>query len=463
MDGIGAKIIMTSLTDLFDNKNDVQSSSSQLIVKDFFQQQFKPYTIYDTQRSIANVIDGLKITQRKVLYTLLNRGNTSIKVAQLASSVAYETCYHHGEQGISNIICLMAQDFTGSNNINLLEPDGQFGNRLSNVPAAARYIFTKLMPITKTIFRKDDDLILDYLYDDGQRIEPKFYLPILPMILINGSQGIGTGFASKIFSYNPNDVKRDIINILKNNPRTKLMPWYKNYKGTISQGDAPNQWISKGDLEIVNTTTIRITELPIGYYLDDIKSTLSKLKEKDIIKDYDDNSTESGFDIEVTVPRTTTALSIDKLYELFKLSSKDTENLTLWNVNDKLQVFNNASEIIKYFVDFRLTKYESRRLALIEQTKSLIQDLEERIRFINFYLNNTDVFKNTNKKDLFKLLTTNNFINIDGLLSMQIYSLTKDKIAELHNKLSLEKKELKGLEKTNATEMYLKDLEDLTL
>lgn len=451
---------MTNLNNLFSDKP-ASDNSSTLTVKKFFKKQFKPYAVYDTERSIANVIDGFKTTQRKIFYTCNIRSNTDIKVAQLSSQVAYETAYHHGEQGIAGTICLMAQNFTGSNNINLLEPIGQFGNRLSNVPAAARYIFTSLTPISKLLFKKDDELILNHLYDDTQKIEPEFYLPILPMILINGSQGIGTGFASKVLSYNPNDIKEDILNILKGNTRKKLIPWYKGFKGTISSGENNNQWAFKGILEIVNGTTIRISELPIGYYLDDIKTILSKLKDKGFIKDYDDNSTETGFDIEVTVPRTTTAMPLEKLYELFKLVSKDTENLTLWNVDKNIQIFKDASAIVDYFVQYRLIRYEDRRLALIKELEILIKDLEEKIRFINFYLNNTNVFKNTGKKELFSLLKENGFIEIDRLLSMQIYSLTKDKIAELDTKLLNEKKNLVKLMKSTAKAMYIKELEEL--
>lgn len=432
-------------------------------IKQFFESQFKSYAVYDSERSIANCIDGQKITARKVLYTCANRGNSDIKVAQLCSQVAYETAYHHGELGIGGVICNMAADYAGANNVNLLEPIGQFGSRLSPIPAAPRYIFTKLTPSFRLLFKKEDDLILNHNYDDDQKIEPKFYLPILPVVLINGSSGIGTGFASKVLSYNPKDIKDDILAILKNKKRKSLTPWYNKFTGEIFSGENDNQWIIKGKLEIVNTTTIRITELPIGTYLDDIKETLAKLKEKDIIKDYDDNSTEQGFNIEVTCPRTTTSLPIEKLYDYFKLISKDTENLTLWNANDKLQVFKSASDIVDYFTNFRLDKYEERRLALIKVVEEEILDLDEKIRFINFYLENTGVFRNTPKKELIELLTKNEFVSPDKLLSMPIYNLTKDKIEEIQKTLENKIQYLNTLQEDNATSMYVRELEELKL
>jgi DNA topoisomerase-2 len=430
-------------------------------VKDFFETQYKTYATYDSERSIANVIDGQKITARKVLFTSAKRSNTEIKVAQLCSQVAYETAFHHGEVGIAGVICNLAQSFAGSNNVNLLEPIGQFGSRLSSIPAAARYIFTKLTPEFRLLFKKEDDLIIDYNYDDEQQIEPKFYVPILPVVLLNGTQGIGTGFASKVLSYNPTDIKNDIISILKNEPRKKLIPWYKGFNGTITPGENDNQWIITGKLEITNTTTIKITEIPVGTYLDDIKSTLSKLKEKGIIKDYDDDSTVDGFDIEVTVPRTTTSLPIDKLYELFKLVSKDTENLTLWNTNHKLQVYDSVSEIVRYFVDYRLLKYEERRLKQIELlNEDLIWSLEKQ-RFIQFYIENSKLFASKSKKELEQLLVDNSFIQIDNLLQIRIYNLTKDDIDKLDSYINKLNKDISTLSKTTPQKMYLKELEDL--
>ena len=436
--------------------------SVKITIDDFFETQHRPYAIYDTARSIANVVDGQKITSRKVLHTCLIRTNEQIKVAQLCSQVAYETEYHHGEAGIGGVICNLAQDFTGSNNINLLEPIGQFGSRLSPIPAAHRYIFTKLSQSFKTIFKDEDRVILEHLYEDDKKIEPKYFLPIIPVILINGSQGIGTGYASKVLSYNPTDLKNDIIAILNGTERTTLIPWYKGYRGLISSGDNPNQWVFKGKLEIVNSTTIRITELPIGMFLDDIKAVLNKLKESDDIRDYDDNSTENGFDIEVKVARTTSAMNLDALYTKFKLISRDTENLTLWDVSGKLQNFLNASSIVDYFVNFRLVKYEERRLKWIDIVKLEISDLTEKIRFIDFYIENSNHFKNLSKPELLKYLQSNGFINGDKLIMMPIYSLTKDKIAELNTSLKTKEKELKRLIGTTAKKMYMSELNSLT-
>ena len=146
----------------------------ELHVQEFFETQYRQYSNYDNERSIPNLLDGLKITTRKIIYTCIKNNITKeFKVAQLASSVAFETAYHHGEAGIGSVICNLAQNFVGSNNFNYLEPEGQFGSRLSPTPAAHRYIFTYLSKNFRTFFKKDDELILEQLYDDDQLIEPK--------------------------------------------------------------------------------------------------------------------------------------------------------------------------------------------------------------------------------------------------------------------------------------------------
>src|SRR5574343_364167 len=412
-----------------------------MYIKEFFETYYKPYTIYDTERSIADAIDGLKITQRKVIATCIKKNiTTDYKVAQLGSLVSGEMSYHHGESGVADVISKMAQDFTGSNNINLLVPEGQFGNILSPIPSAPRYIFTYLSDNFRKLFKKEDDLILEFLYDDNEKIEPKRYIPIIPMVLVNGTKGVGTGYASKVFNYNPKDIKQDILCALNGKKRVKLTPFYKDYTGTISQGENANQWLFKGKLEVVNSTVIKITELPIGVYQDDYLEVLKKLKEQGLIKDYDDNSTvKDRFNIEISVPRTTSSMSIDKLYETFKLISKDTENLTLWGVDGKLKIFNSTTEIIDYFIEYRLIKYEERRIALLKQSTDTIFDLEQKIRFINFYLKNHKVFKESSKKELIELLEKNKFVYIDKLLNMNIWNLTKDKIEQLQKDLDDEK------------------------
>lgn len=431
---------------------------AQLTTKDFFNTQYRSYSVYDNQRSIPNLIDGLKISQRKCLYTCVKKNIVKeFKVAQLASSVAFETAYHHGEQGLGGVICGLAQNFVGSNNYNFLEPVGQFGSRLSPIPAAHRYIFTHLSKNFREFFKKEDDIILDYLYDDEQQIEPKYFIPIIPGILINGSEGIGTGFASKIFPRNVDEVKSYIKESLCGTEYTKpLLPYFEGFKGKVLQIES-NKYELYGCLARINTTTIKITELPPGMYLDDIKKQLNKLVESGFIKDYDDNSTEETFDIDVYVPRTTlNENSDDDLLNKFKLISTITENLTCWLDNGKLKKFESVTDIIDYFIQFRLDRYTYRISRLIEHILGDISSLSEKIRFIYFYLNNVDEFKNNSKLELFLLLEENSFN--EDMLNMKIYNLTRDKIKELESALKELNKRRSVLEKTTNLDLYLKEL-----
>lgn len=434
----------------------------EITIDRVFQEQYRPYANYDNERSIPNLIDGLKITQRKVLYTcLLKNISNEIKVAQLASSVAFETHYHHGEAGIGGVICNLAQNFVGSNNLNWLEPIGQFGSRLSPVPAAHRYIFTKLSSNFRKYFKKEDDLILEYLYEDEYKIEPKYFIPVLPGILLNPSQGIGTGFASMILPRNPKELSEYISMAITKDyfKEFKLLPYFEGFKGTVERSETEsNKYFIQGCFERINATQIKITELPVGMYLDDIKKQLNKLVDLGEIKDYEDNSTEEGFDIDVFYQRGILNNLLDEtLYDRLKLKTSVTENLTCWLPTGKLRKFDYVSQIIDYFIAWRLQKYEERRQAVIGSIQSDIDNLQDKIRFIYFYLDNTAKFKNASKLELIAILEEECFST--DMLDMKIWNLTKDKILELETNLKKLKSTKKELEKTTNVTMYMKELE----
>jgi DNA topoisomerase-2 len=433
----------------------------EITIERLFQEQYKPYANYDNERSIVNLIDGLKITQRKVLYTcLLKNVNSEMKVAQLASSVAYETQYHHGEQGIAGVICNLAQDFTGSNNLNWLDPIGQFGSRLSPVPAAARYIFTKLSKNFRLYFRKEDDIILEHLFEDDFKIEPNFFVPILPGVLLNNSLGIGTGFASTILSRDPKELAKYIkAKLSGSSKKFQLLPHFRGFKGSVTRLDN-NKYQIKGSICRINATQVKITELPVGMYLDDIKKQLNKLVENNSIKDYEDNSTEEGFDIDVFYQRgILNSMEDDTILEKLKLVTTVTENLTCWLPTGKLRKFGSVNEIIDYFIDWRLGKYTDRIDKLIEILDSDIVELNERIRFIYFYLGNVNRFKNASKIELFSILEENNFDS--KLLDMKIWNLTGDRIIELEQKVKSLVEQKVELQETTNIVLYAKELEQI--
>ena len=271
------------------NRNSyLDTSKSNVQYEEFIHKELIHFSKYDCDRSIPNLMDGLKISLRKILFSVFKRNLTQcIKVSQLSGYVSEHSCYHHGEESLNQAIVGMAQNFVGSNNINLLYPDGQMGTRLlgGKDSASPRYIFTRLTTITKLIYPEADNHILNYLDDDGTPVEPLFYAPIIPMILVNGSKGIGTGFSTDIMCYNP----LDIITYLKcklNNLvyEEEFIPYYDGFKGRIEKV-CENKFMIKGVYEKIGTDKIHISELPIGYWTQDLKELLETLMESTLAKD----------------------------------------------------------------------------------------------------------------------------------------------------------------------------------
>ena len=430
----------------------------------FFNTAFKDFSLYDNVRSIPKLTDGLKPAQRKAIYGTLTRGEHAglIQVERLASVVAAATDYHHGTGSMASTIVGMANNYAGSNNLNLFVPEGQFGSRLTAESAAHRYIETKLSEHFRTLFPKADDAILEHHEVDGEKIEPKTYAPLLPMVLVNGAQGTGTGHACLILSYNPKDIVAATLHVLNGKKLKRgLVPWFNGFNGDVARNDETGQVVITGKLEVVNSTTIKITELPIGTYLDQYKDHLNKLEDNGFIKDYEDRSTEEKFDFTITCPRSTTVLDETELYKKFRLVSRDTENFTVWGIDGVLKRFDTAEDLIEAFVPWRLDMMEKRRQHIIADLREQVRFASEVIRFIKFYLANVKVFRDTGKKDLVQLLLDNKFVDYDRLLSMAIWSLTKDRIAELEKKLGDLKAELAKFENDTAVEMYKRELKAL--
>lgn len=198
-----------------------------------------------------------------------------IKVAQLAGAVAELSSYHHGEVSLMGTIVGLAQDFVGSNNLNLLMPYGQFGTRLSGGKdaASARYIFTALSPLARRVIHEEDDAILNYLYEDNQKIEPLWYIPIIPMVLINGAEGIGTGWSTKVPNYDIHEVIANLRRMLDGVDPLPMLPSYRGYNGRIVEV-GENRYVFFGEIAVLDDQTVEITELPIKVWTQYYKETV---------------------------------------------------------------------------------------------------------------------------------------------------------------------------------------------
>lgn len=436
-------------------------------ISTFFNEDYLQYAMYDSYRACASYIDGCKPTARKVLHTISKFNiNSKLKVNQLASKVSEDTCYLHGEGSMCGVIVNLAQNFIGSNNMNLLDPNGSFGTRFNQSAAAARYIFTKKSDYFDKLINKEDFNVLQKQSFEGQEIEPKFFVPVLPLLLVNGSEGIGNGYAQKILPRDPKDIIKFLTEVLtKGEYTTKLNPHFVGYKGKVKTTSDGKVKIY-GKLEKVNTTTIRITEVPPNYDLDSYIKVLSSLREDHIIKNFKDYSDNDEFKFDIQVDRETGAKTEEELYELFKLIKSLTENFTCIDENNKIREFKNAYDLIIAYMKIRLQYYKLRKEFILNKLNQEMKLLLNRVNFIKLILSNDIIINKKSKDDIEKQLIKNNLDKIedsyDYLLSMPLYSLTKEKIEELINKVRARKDQIKDLSNKTAKDLWLEDLKELS-
>ena len=467
----------------------------------------------DNARSIPHFMDGMKPSQRKVLFSCFKKKlHSELKVAQLAGYIAEKSCYHHGEASLTQTIIGMAQNFVGSNNINLLSPCGQFGTRAQGGKDAAspRYVFTKLEPITRCIFHPDDDAILNYLHDDGTSIEPESYMPIIPMLLVNGSDGIGTGWSTSVPTYNPRDLIENLKRLLKGEMMEEMHPWYRGFNGDIrskSGRDAAN-YSMYGNIEQIDDSTILISELPIGKWTHDYKQFLESMviggpgvaegaaPTSMIVKDFKENHTDTTVLFTVTMPpEKIVEASNEKggIHKKFKLeTSIATSNMHAFNFDNHIQKFEGAEEIMNSFYNVRLEYYEKRKAYLVSKFKEEWDRLDNKVRFILAVVNGTIVVSNRKRDELLKELKSKGFQTFmpikktaneedetgttdveavqdesdlakgyDYLLSMRLWNLTMEKVQTLTSERDAKRAQLDELEATAASDIWLNDLEKL--
>lgn len=471
------------------NKQDVLDyKKTKVNYEDFIDKDLIHFSIYDTGRSLPSFCDGLKISTRKILYSAFKRNLVKeIRVAQLAGYVSENANYHHGEKSLQDAIVGMAQNFIGSNNINLLMPNGQFGTRIQGGKdsASPRYIHTELNPLTFSIFSKEDLPILNYLDDDGDKIEPEFYLPVIPMILINGVIGIGTGFSCNIPCYNPQDLIDIYKNLLTSNDINKtfseiksIKPYYTGHLGNIIKEG--NKYISKGVYKRISPNQIEITELPIGTWTQDYKDFLEKYIEKNpkILKDYESHYTENSikFILHFEAGKVNSLLELDKdgIYTKFDkdfkmITSKQlsTTNMHMFIEDGSITKMKNIKEILKKFYNFRIKWYKIRKDYLINKLEDEILYLDARIKFIMDIIENKLKIMNRKKNDIEEYLIKNEFpkkkmddkINYDYLIKMPIWNLTYEKKEELLKELNNKKDILSNIKNKKLEKMWLEDLE----
>jgi len=470
------------------NKNDIITNDvKEITISEFVNKELKHFSFYDIERSIGSVCDGFKPSQRKILYGALKRklftSTSEIKVAQLAGYISDIAAYHHGEASLMGAIIAMAQNFVGSNNINLLYPSGNFGDRLLGGKNAAspRYIFTRLADVTPLIFLKDDEGIYNYVDDDGLSVEPEVYAPIIPMILVNGCVGIGTGFSTNIPCFNPLDIIENIKNILENKPYKNMIPWYKGFKGPITKIDN-NNYKSRGIIELVNENEAVIEELPVGVWTDIYKETLDELvaddpkfpEEGKFLSGYKDSS---GTDyVKITVyfikNKLKELIKQDEQYKKLKLEkSISLNNMHLHDINGNIKKYDTVQDILNDYVTFRMSMYDKRKAHQSEVLKNELEILNWKIKFIEYYQNKKIIIYNRTKDDVINDLVNLGFPKVAStpggekkygyLTKLPIFSLTKEKLEELKKERDIKQEEYETYINTPIKTIWLRELSTL--
>jgi DNA topoisomerase-2 len=356
-------------------------STKTLTYDNFVNKELILFSMADNLRSIPSVIDGLKPGQRKVMFACFKRNLVrDMKVVELAGYVSENTAYHHGEASMHQTIIGLAQNFVGSNNVNCLEPSGSFGSRLAGGSDAAspRYIFTRLSPFARRVFSAMDEPNYEYNIDDGRPIEPTVYCPVVPMVLINGADGIGTGWSTSIPNYHPvdvvNNLKRRMGRLEGRNgeeqPFQTMMPWFRGWKGTPEEA-GPNRYNFNGIVREAGNNEVEITELPIRLWTDDFKAKLEDIikaeKVPSFIKDYKEFNDHKSvhFVIQLDEKNMKSALS-DGLAERFKLNKTiATSNLVAFDHRGQIRKYEKVEDILEEFYAYRMIMYTKRKVCYI--------------------------------------------------------------------------------------------------
>ena len=494
----------------YDENSFVDHSVSHVSYKDFVDKELIGYSRANCIRAIPSVSDGYKPGQRKIMFACFKRNLIQeIKVAQLAGYVAEKSAYHHGEQSLASTIVGLAQNFVGSNNISVLEPKGQFGSRSmgGKDAASARYIYTRLTQISSKIFHSDDKYLLKYLNEEGQSIEPEYYIPVIPMVLVNGAEGIGTGWSTTIPCFNPFEIIQALKDKMNGKDFQRLVPWYKHFNGEIFY--EVNGFKCEGKFyHNKNEGILRITELPIKKWTRDYKKFLEDLMIQNIITDLREYHGSNQVDFEVYYETDSKYFANDEaIIKYFKLSNTMSDkNYVLFDRENKLKRYADETEILDEFFDLRMNLYYKRKNYLIRKLERDLEILVNKERFITEVINEDIVVNKKKKKELLSILDERNYskysdimakvpeenamkgdVNLSDnededekegadiqeeevkclvsdynyLLSQSIWSLTEERIISLRKERETKEKEIEELKKVETKDIWRKDLDEI--
>ncbi|KAM3446886.1 hypothetical protein MY3296_009251 [Beauveria thailandica] len=479
---------------------------------DFVNKELILFSMADNMRSIPSIADGLKPGQRKVLFSCFKKNVTKDKkVVELAGYISEQSAYHHGEQSLQQTVIGLAQTFVGSNNINLLEPSGNFGSRLAGGSDAAspRYISTRLSPFARKIYLAEDEPNLKQQYDDSNVIEPEVYAPIIPMILVNGADGIGTGWSTSIPNYHPTDIVKNLkrrmgrLNLAEEEelPFEPMMPWFRGWKGT-PEAAGPDRYKFNGIAyqNDQNPNEVVITELPIRVWTDDFKAKLEKVisgtEGPAWIKDYKEFNDHNIVHFEIMVDEKFMPKVLEEgLLERFKLQKQvATSNLVAFDMQGRIRKYDKVEDILEEFYHYRLDMYSERKKYWLNVYHRDYRKLKNQARFVQEIISGVLVVGKKKKQALVTELRERKYEGFppnktgakadeeelgnasdaeddssdaldaeskdyDYLLSMAIWSLTAERLQKLLDAIAKKKAEHDELQAKSEKDLWCEDLD----
>ncbi|RMZ77300.1 hypothetical protein DV737_g4436, partial [Chaetothyriales sp. CBS 132003] len=439
-------------------------TAKKISYADFINKELILFSMADNIRSIPSVIDGLKPGQRKVLYTCFRRNlKKDVKVVELAGLVSGLTAYQHGEASLQQTIVALAQTFVGSNNVNCLEPSGNFGSRLQGGAdcASARYIYTRLSPFARKLFHQADEPLLTYNQDDGSNIEPELYAPVVPLLLLNGADGIGTGWSCSIPNYNPEEIVNNLRRRMAGDDWLPMKPWFRGFKGAVTE-IGPDRFKFSGIASQVNDGEVEITELPVRMWTQDFKDRLEEIikaeKVPSFIKDYKDYNTHESvnFIIQMDDKHMKQALE-EGLEERFKLSkTMATSNLVAFDPEGRITKYNSIQDIMEEFYRWRLHVYARRKEWLLSDMNRALRKLTNQARFVQMIIDSKLVISRKKKAVLIAELQK---LGFDPLPKTQD-ATAKPRVERLLRQIGDKEEEITALTKKSKEDLWRADLDD---
>lgn len=434
-----------------DGETCVDYSTDRVAIEVFCKDELVHFSRLSIDRAIPHIIDGLKPSTRKILHHTLKHPK-KIKVEQLAGEVAKDTAYHHGAQSLEGAIVGMAQGFCGSNNLNLLEPLGQFGTRHGEKAASARYIHTALSPIARDVFRTEDDLILEHLVDDGQRVEPRHFCPIVPLVLINGAEGIGTGWSTRVPTHRPRDVVDACRRLAHGKTCTSLVPWVRGFKGQVTLDES--HVVFDGIHEVDEAfERVRVCELPPGVKTNDLKAAYHAI---DGVVDVLSNSTMDTVDMEIIFEPG--KMNGTDLKKKLKLSDRmGMNNMHLVDADGTLRKYETTLEILEDFGRVRLEWYAKRIAAQIEVAKRKLADVRRRANLVERVACGDILLIGKSRRELKALIGGD---AATTLLGMNVDEFTEEKMEDRRKEMECVVVSIDELEKTTPNAEWIRELDE---